>query len=190
MPRKVKELTVQELDSRIKSVIQHLIDNNKKSKPITVGGVQGLILQIKINYGVGEVSISITWVLRYSNGVRTNEKGEIVQRRRYLGLGPYDRKGRAGLSLGGARDKAGENLQKINNGIDPITEKQETRSAMIAAQLKEVTFKKVALDYIDWISEEKKWKKGSKTYNQWKNSLTSYAFPHIGKMRVCDIEQG
>lgn len=160
MPRKVKELSAL------------AIKNLKAPGMHAVGGVPGLHLQVTSTGAK-------TWILRYTAGVKP---GTGKPWRRDLGLGGYP-----AVGLAKAREKAQEAREKVAQGIDPITEKREQRSAMIAARLAEITFEQAALTFID--SRGATWKKGSKTYNQWTNSLKEYAFPLIGSLRVSDIER-
>ncbi len=158
MPKKVKELSALAVKN-INSAGLH-----------AVGGVPGLHLQVT-------PSGAKTWILRFTAGTKP---GTGKPWRRDLGLGGYP-----AVTLSMARAKAQEAREKIAQGIDPITEKREQRSAMIAARLAEITFETAASRYIE--SQSAVWKKGGKSEHQWTQSLSDYAFSQIGSLRVCDI---
>ena len=92
-----------------------------------------------------------------------------------------------------ARTNAIDLKAMINKGIDPIEQSIQERSRALAAEKankiedekNQATFKKVALEYIE--SKKAEWK-NAKHQQQWVNTLTTYAFPVIGKMPVADIE--
>ncbi len=133
-----------------------------------VGGVPGLHLQVLPGGGR-------TWLLRVSIG----KTGSGKQRRSEVGLGGYP-----AVTLQQARDKAREVREKIVEGIDPIAERKAARSALLASRATEITFEAAAQQYIAAKSPE--WK-NAKHVQQWTNTLTTYAFPFIGKLHVRDI---
>lgn len=90
---------------------------------IAVGGVPGLLLQIT-QFG------SKSWAYRYRLGAT----------RRTMGLGSYDHKGRAGLTLEEARDAAGEARRAVKADKDPLAERAETKAALIKEQEASLTF--------------------------------------------------
>lgn len=127
-----------------------------------VGGASGLLLQVR-----GDQARS--WILRVVvNG-----------RRRVMGLGSYD-----DLSLADARRKARELRSAIANGRDPLEEKRARRQALLEAQ-NVLTFDEAARRYIRAKAHE--WR-NPKHGDQWRNTLSTYASPVIGKMRVDAIE--
>jgi len=127
-----------------------------------VGGVSGLTLQVL-------PSGSKSWLLRYSVGTK----------RRAMGLGCV-----GDVTLSGAREAARDARAKIKAGMDPIGERRALRSAVIAAQAKEKTFKHCAEGYIK--AHEAEW--SAKHANQYATTLETYAYPAIGNMLVGDIE--
>jgi integrase len=166
MPKKIEELTPVALNRKA--------DKLKKAKTqglIAVGGVPGLHLQVS-------AAGATTWILRFTAGVKP---GTGKAWRRDLGLGGYP-----AVGLSQAREKAREARDKIAQGIDPITEKREQRSAMIAARLAEITFEEAAKQFI--ASQSVTWKAGGKSEHQWSTSLEDYAYPVVGSLRVADIE--
>ena len=94
-----------------------------------VGGVSGLLLQVK-------ASGAKSWILRYATGVaRTSRSGRPFAARRDLGLGPFPE-----IGLAEARDRAREAKEKIRQGIDPVAERKIARATLKAAQAKALTF--------------------------------------------------
>ena len=128
-----------------------------------VGGVDGLALQVLPTGGR-------TWVLRVTVG----------SKRRVMGLGGYP-----DVPLSQAREAARQARAKIREGIDPIEEAKANQSALKASQAAALTFKQCALSYIE--SQEAKWD-SPKSAQQWQNTLTTYAFPHMGDLLVRDVD--
>ena len=159
MPKKVEEMSAL------------AVKNLKSAGLYAVGGVPGLHLQVTSTGAK-------TWILRFTAGVKP---GTGKPWRRDLGLGGYP-----AVGLADARRKSQEAKDKLAQGIDPITEKREQRSTMLAARLAEITFEKAAQQYIEAKSGE--WS-NEKHGQQWTNTLTAYAFPVIGSLRVSDIER-
>lgn len=129
-----------------------------------VGGVSGLYLQVT-------ASGARSWILRATIGGR----------RRDMGLGGFP-----DVTLAVAREKAREARSKIEQGADPILERERALSALRAEQAKSMTFEAAALALIDAKSDE--WR-NAKHRAQWSASLESYAFPMIGKLQVMDVGQ-
>ena len=129
---------------------------------------------------------SASFGFRYSSG--TNANGN--QRLRLIGLGGFCAKTN---TLGMARSKATDLKAMINKGIDPIEQSIQDQKRTAAAnkenkikdEMNLATFDSVALEYIE--SKKAEWK-NAKHQQQWVNTLTTYAFPSIGKMPVADIE--
>lgn len=130
----------------------------------SVGGVSGLYLQVI-------ASGARTWILRATMGGK----------RRDMGLGGYP-----DVTLAAAREKAREARAKIEQGIDPILERERALSQLKAEQAKSITFSAAAHALIDAKSDE--WR-NAKHRAQWSSSLETYAFPIIGKLQVADVTQ-
>lgn len=128
-----------------------------------VGGVAGLHLQVKN-------SNARSWILRVKIG----------DKRRDVGLGGYP-----DVGLAEARDRAREAREQIRQGIDPIDARKAIRAALLAGQLKQMTFAEAAR-----LCHEKKTPEFSSRKHQadWINSINRYAVPVIGNMRVADVE--
>ncbi|MEA1081980.1 tyrosine-type recombinase/integrase [Marinobacter qingdaonensis] len=161
MPKIAKELTPIEVKR-----LSHRVDP-KSGKAIEVrypvGGVSGLLLKVT-------PSGSKLWILRTKIGIK----------RRDVGLGPYPE-----ISLAQAREKAREVKEKIREGVDPLEEKRALKRALLAEQISTLTFV-AAMD--EYIKMKEKEFKNPRQAQQWKNSLNTYAVPHIGKVPVREIE--
>ena len=132
----------------------------------SVGGVSGLALQV-----LPPPSSARTWVLR----------AMIAGKRRAMGLGGYP-----DVTLAGAKEAARVARLKIKEGIDPIEDAKAKRSALYAARAASLTFSEAAAAYI--AMKESEWN-NAKHVQQWTNTLTTYAYPVIGKIFVRDVDQ-
>ncbi|MCP5186559.1 MAG: tyrosine-type recombinase/integrase [Pseudomonadales bacterium] len=128
----------------------------------TVGGVVGLKLQVSNEN-------SRSWILRATVAGKVRDHG----------LGSYPI-----VSLKAAREVAGEMKRQIQQGLDPLSERDRKKDELAAARASRKTFDDCAADYI--ASIEKKWK-NPKTPAQWSSSLDAYATPIIGELAVSDI---
>lgn len=155
MPRLAKELSALEVKR-----LEH--DGGKSNKVVSVGGVQGLMLQIT-------QTGSKSWILRTPVGGK----------RRHIGLGSYPT-----VTLSQARERGRAALQKIWQGIDPVEERKALRSRLQAEQKRGLTFEKAVEKYL----ESKLTEFGNpKHCDQWRSTLRTYANSELGKMRVCEI---
>lgn len=127
-----------------------------------VGGVAGLYLHISDK-------CARSWILRATVGIK----------RRDMGLGGFP-----DVTLAGAYGKARCARSTIDQGNDPLLERKQAKSALIAAQATEVTFSKAATAYVDAHGDT--WR-NAKHRQQWVNTLETYAAPVIGKMLVHDV---
>ncbi|UVI39115.1 tyrosine-type recombinase/integrase [Qipengyuania spongiae] len=157
MPRIAKPLAALEV-----SRIVH--PTGKSSKHLhPVGTVPGLCLQTTAGGGR-------SWVLRAKVGMK----------RRDIGLGSYP-----AVPLAKAHDEARAVQKAIRSGRDPIAEKRDAKAALIAKQMRDLTFADAVDRYMetgrmaklrhDWQREE------------WRTTLKTYAVPVIGSMLVGDI---
>ena len=124
-----------------------------------VGGVTGLYLSVADK---GNRS----WILRIKVG----------DRRRDMGLGGWP-----DVPLAEARTRAREARRKVEEGIDPIRERKAARAQLQSAK----TFAECAGHVI--AAKRPGWK-SAKHADQWENTLSTYAFPIIGKMPVGEVE--
>lgn len=136
----------------------------KRSKHLhPVGTVPGLCLQTTAGGGR-------SWVLRVKVGTK----------RRDMGLGSYP-----AVTLAKAHEEARAIRDAIGSGRDPVADKREARAALIAKQMRDLTFAQAVDRYMetgriaklrhDWQREE------------WRTTLETYAVPVVGKMLVDDI---
>jgi integrase len=115
---------------------------------------------------------------------------QIKGRRRQIGLGAFCP---TSNTLAVARNKALNTQVMVRQGIDPIEQvklqnKQKESDLMAQEEqdaMERATFSALAIEYIKTKSPE--WK-NIKHKQQWKNTLTTYAFPVIGDMPVSEIE--
>jgi integrase len=128
-----------------------------------VGGVAGLALQVQPSGGR-------SWILRATVGGK----------RRDMGLGGYP-----DVTLAAAREAAREARLKTSAGVDPIANRAAARTLLKLERAKAVTFDTAATAYIE--AHESSWRNAKHT-QQWRNSLSTYASPVIGKMLVRDID--
>lgn len=127
----------------------------------SVGGVDGLMLDVK-------QTGSKSWVLRATFG----------NRRRTMGLGSYP-----DVTLSKAREKARHAREMIEQGIDPIEEKEKRRRELGGSR--SVSFKEATRRCFEKKSTEFRSRKHAQN---WISSIETYAFPVIGKMSVSDID--
>ncbi len=127
------------------------------------GDGEGLYLLVGPNGGK-------SWVFRYKVGKR--ERG--------MGLGPFPT-----ISLTDARTKAYECRRMRANRDDPLEARNTERENAAAALRGLKTFKECAENYIN--AYEGAWK-NPKHRQQWRNTLTTYAYPVIGNYAVSKID--
>ncbi len=127
-----------------------------------VGGVAGLALQVLPSGGR-------SWVLR----------ARVGNKRRDMGLGGFP-----DVPLAQAREAARVARAKIRGGVDPIEEARTARAMLRLAQANAVSFRSAAAAYIE--THGPGWA-NAKHAQQWTNTLTTHAYPHIGDILVRDI---
>ncbi len=128
----------------------------------SVGGVAGLALQVAPGG-------ARTWILRFAVGVK----------RRDMGLGGFP-----DVTLAQAREKARTARELVEQGIDPILQRKQAKSALAAQQATEKTFARCAREYIEVKAAE--WS-NPKHAQQWTNTLETYANPTIGSLLVSEV---
>ena len=129
-----------------------------------VGGAAGLYLRVK--------GKSRSWML-YAT---------IAGQRRKIGLGSYPT-----VSIAEARNQARELHNQINNGGNPINERQKAKAQAVTEAAKGKTFRECAEAYI--MANRAGWK-NAKHAQQWENTLAMYVYPIISKLPVADIDTG
>jgi integrase len=128
-----------------------------------VGKVSGLYLQIN-----GPTAKS--WIYR----------GMVGSKRREVGLGSYP-----GVTLAMAHVKAQQQKDQTKAGVDTIAQRKADKSKLIVEQTRAVTFAQAARRFINDASSE--WE-NVKHAAQWENTLSTYAYPHIGALLVKDLD--
>jgi integrase len=113
-----------------------------------------------------------SWLFRYARGGKE----------RMLGLGPLHTWG-----LDEARERARELRQQLGRGIDPLAARKAQRAKQEAERAKTVTFKEVAEQYYE--AHRDHWR-NEKHAAQFLRTLETYAYPHIGRLAVSDIDTG
>lgn len=138
----------------------------KNAKPGNkLGDGDGLRLDVDRN---GNAS----WLLRF--------KSPVTGKERFMGLGPLREVG-----LADAREAASAARLLLRSNIDPIEHRIAERAKVRADATGAITFEAYAKRYI--AGKEAGWK-NDKHRQQWSNSLRDYAYPHIGHLRVCDVD--
>ena len=115
-----------------------------------------------------------SWIYRF----------QLNGKRREMGLGSL-----ANVSAKDARARAAEARSLVHNKVDPLEHRKQQAVAAfeLAAQVAAgaVTFKKVALEYIE--ANRAGWN-NVKHVTQWENSLNTYAYPVIGDTPVGEVD--
>ena len=130
-----------------------------------VGEVAGLALRVS---STGAKS----WILRVT----------IAGKRCDMGLGGYP-----DATMGDARRRARELREQIDNGGDPIRERQEARAVLLASRRKALTFAQCVDAYLQAHGDG--WR-NPKHRQQWRNTLADYAGPILGALDVAQIDTG
>lgn len=127
---------------------------------------RGLYLRVE----KGARGINKTWAYRFQmDGHRT-----------IMGLGSYPTVG-----LSDAREAAHVARRKVHAGINPIEERRALKTAVRVAAVNNVTFATAARALID--SKQAEWS-NLKHAQQWRNTLSTYAYPIFGNIPVADID--
>jgi integrase len=83
------------------------------------------------------------------------------------------------VTLKQARDRRDDERQKIKNGIDPVAEIEVAAAARNVSAVKVITFRDAVESYLR--DHNDSWR-NAKHRQQWRNTLTTYAFPNIGDL--------
>jgi integrase len=114
---------------------------------------------------------SKSWLFRY----KRDGKGH------WMGLGSIDT-----YSLAEARERARWARQLIGGQRDPIAEKRAAQAALTVQQLKAMTFREAALNFL--ATDKIEGLKNDKARQQWRSTLEQYAFPIIGDLPLQSID--
>ena len=147
-----------------KSLTAKQVDNENRAGYHADGPHTGLYLQVTPARG----RITRSWVFRYTSPT--------TRKRRELGLGSAQIR-----KLADARSVSAELRLKVLNGIDPKDERDTTRAKAIAFRAHQITFDDAIEECLKAKASE--WK-NIKHGQQWRNTLTTYASPVLGKMSV------
>lgn len=137
----------------------------KTSTPGYYGDGGGLWLQIS---KTGTKS----WIFRFTS--------PITKKAREMGLGSVDT-----YSLAEARIRAKKARQTVDEGLDPIAEREAEKQKVQVAAAMTMTFAQCAAAYIE--AHEAGWK-NLKHAAQWKSTLATYANPEIGNLSVAVVD--
>src|SRR5262252_1858660 len=128
----------------------------------------GLYLQVTAGKEQGKFNKS--WLFRY----------KLTRRERQMGLGSHKT-----ISLKEAREEAERCRKLLKEGKDPIEVREAERAAQQTAKAKSVTFEWCATQYMK--AREAGWR-DAKHRQQWHNTLSTYAYPAVGKLLVGAID--
>jgi integrase len=138
----------------------------------------GLWLQVSLGK---EGQINKSWLFRYAAaGTKVSKTGREYRRERQMGLGALHT-----VDLATAREMARGARLLVQQGKDPLDEKNASSTARRAAQAKQQTFAEVARAYLTKFEGE--WKSARHRY-QWHATLRDYILPGLGKLNVASIE--
>lgn len=143
---------------------------SKTTAPGMYGDGGGLYLQIA---GGGSKS----WIFRYRFKGHTSKAGKPLARE--MGLGSVDT-----WSLAEARERARQQRQLLDQGIDPIEHRKSQQMAAALEKASTVAFRDCAKDYI---KDHKAGWKSAKHADQWTSTLETWVYPIIGKLPVGGI---
>jgi integrase len=146
----------------------------KAKTPGMYGDGGGLYLQIT---GDGKTKIAKSWIFRYRFNGHTSKAGKPLAGE--MGMGSLDT-----WSLAEARDRARQQRQLLDQGLDPIEARRTQDAAAALAKAKTVSFQQCAKDYI---RDHRAGWKNAKHADQWASTLETWAYPIIGKLPVGDI---
>jgi integrase len=146
-------------------------------KPAMLCDGGGLWLQVTSGkYG----QINKSWLFRYAAiGTRTSRTGREYRRERQMGLGSLHTVG-----LADAREMARDARLMLQQGKDPLDEKNAQAVYARAAHSKRQTFADAAASYLGKFAHG--WKSATHR-SQWDSSLRDYILPTLGKLDISAI---
>ncbi|WP_439925525.1 tyrosine-type recombinase/integrase [Nitrobacter sp. JJSN] len=115
-----------------------------------------------------------SWILRFTSPVSRKE--------RLMGLGPARH-----VSLAQARVLAADARALVRNGIDPINDRREKRTAVKIDEKRATVFRDYAERYTD--QHEVAWK-SPVVRRAWRSQMRDHVYQHIGSKAVADIDTG
>ena len=147
-----------------KSLSAKQVENEVRIGYHADGPHTGLYLQV----APSTTGVSRSWIFRYTSPT--------TKKRRELGLGSARIR-----KLADARNVSADLRLKVLNGIDPKDERDDLRAKAITARALKITFDEAVTQCMTAKSAE--WK-NIKHGQQWKNTLSTYASPLLGKLPV------
>ena len=129
-------------------------------------------LYLQVTNGKEEGQLNKSWLFRFA----------LKGKERQMGLGSLN-----AIGLSEARDAAEHCRKLLKEGKDPIEVRDAERAAKQVAKAKSVTFDWCATEYMK--AHEAGWR-NAKHRQQWHNTLSTYAYPIIGKLPVDAIDTG
>jgi Phage integrase central domain/Arm DNA-binding domain len=127
------------------------------------GGLRLKIMAGRDRYGV--------WVFRFMRAGKSRE----------MSLGPI-----SDVSLAEAREKAAAARQLLRDGKDPLGERAATKVAAKVEQLKHMTFREAADQFLATARVQDF--KSDKHRKQWRSTIESYALPVLGDLPLQQID--
>tara|TARA_B100000780_G_scaffold167624_1_gene117385 strand:+ start:94 stop:1410 length:1317 start_codon:yes stop_codon:yes gene_type:complete len=140
----------------------------RKSKTLTAAKVNGNLEPGKYHDGGG---VGLFLRVEKNGSRRWLQRTTINGKRREIGLGSPPN-----VSLADARDQASHNKRRVRDGLDPLTEKRNSKKALTFAEAVDI-FLDVKLDEF----------RNEKHKNQWRSTLATYAKPTLGKLSVSEV---
>lgn len=153
-----------------------------KAGPGRYGDGNGLYLLVRPPKPDGEPGGRF-WLFRYVRDRKMREMG--------LGRAPGPTTDKGAVALSEARAKAGTLFKQVRDGVDPLAKREEDAAAARATAQREafgrITFRDVTDRYIE--AHERKWRNAKHRW-QWRQSLESFVFPHMGSVPISEIATG
>lgn len=149
--------------------------NALKIKSLTKVGMHsdGNGLHLKIQLSKKTNTLNKSWIFRWG-----------AQGKNSMGLGSL-----TDVSLADARAKTLECKKLVASGLNPRDERDKVKIEIKAAKAHSITFEKAAKEFINIHKGSWKDGKNAKSEKQWTSSLTTYAFPKIGKLPCAEISK-
>ena len=113
---------------------------------------------------------SKSWIFRFT----------INRKQREMGLGAVHT-----VSLSEARIKSRDLRSMLQEGLDPLANREETKQAEALARARTMTFDQCAKEYIE--THRSGWK-NTKHAGQWESTIATYASPIFGSFPVSEVD--